>query len=131
MTKIKKSGFELGSHNITSKNSIPVAKIETKASKNWVLDLSVGVAFVSVLAMVLSEYWKSWRKYFFQNDIIFTISSKYYHFKKIFPPAFFNILIKPLLVQIQMIPQQKGLILSFLELESLRVCMDIFMGWGP
>ena len=71
--------------------------------------------------MVLSEYWKSWRKHFFQNYIIFTVSSKFYRFKKIFPSAFFNILIKPLLVQTQIIPQQKRLILRFLELESLRV----------
>ena len=35
-------------------------------------------------------------------------------------PAFFNILKEPLLVQKQTIPQQKFLILSFLELESLR-----------
>ena len=36
-----------------------------------------------------------------------------------FPPAFFNI-VKKLLVQKQTVPQRKGLIFSFLELESLR-----------
>jgi hypothetical protein len=35
-------------------------------------------------------------------------------------PAFFNILTVPLLVQKQMIPQQKALILSFLQMEILR-----------
>ena len=40
--------------------------------------------------------------------------------KKMFPLIFFNILKEPLLVQKQTIPQKKGLILSFLELESLR-----------
>ena len=35
-------------------------------------------------------------------------------------PAFFNILKEPLLVQKQTIPEKTGLILSFLELESLR-----------
>jgi hypothetical protein len=34
--------------------------------------------------------------------------------------AFFNILTEPLLVQKQMILQQKALILSFLQMESLR-----------
>ena len=39
-----------------------------------------------------------------------------------FPPAFFNILKEPLVVQKRMIPQKKALILSFfLEQESLRV----------
>ena len=41
------------------------------------------------------------------------------YFKK-FPPAFFNILKEPLLVQKQRIHQQKALDLSFLETESLR-----------
>jgi hypothetical protein len=41
--------------------------------------------------------------------------------KKIyFLQPFFNILKEPLLVQKQMIPQRKALILSFLQLESLR-----------
>ena len=39
--------------------------------------------------------------------------------KKIFSPAFFNIMPEPLLLQKQTIPQQKALILTFLELESL------------
>ena len=34
--------------------------------------------------------------------------------------VFFNILTEPLLVQKQMIPQQKALILSFLQMEILR-----------
>ena len=37
-----------------------------------------------------------------------------------FPPAFFNILKEPSVVQKQMIPQKKGLILSILELKYLR-----------
>ena len=67
--------------------------------KSLVSDLSVEVLFVSVLLMVLSEYWKRLEN-FFRNDIIFIISSKWYHFQKIFPPAFFNILTEPLLVTI-------------------------------
>ena len=44
--------------------------------------------------------------------------TKQYHFKKIFPLAFFNILIEQLLVQIQTIHQQKACDLSNLEPEE-------------
>ena len=37
-----------------------------------------------------------------------------------FPPAFFNILKEPSIVQKQMIPQKKGLKLSFFAAEKLR-----------
>ena len=50
-----------------------------------------------------------------QNDEIYS---------KIIPQAFFNILKEPLLVQKQMIPHKKALILSFLELERLRAWHD-------
>ena len=43
--------------------------------KSWVSDLSFEVSFVSVLAMVLSEYWKRLEKNF-RNYIIFATSSK-------------------------------------------------------
>ena len=59
------------------------------APNSWDQELSADVLFVSVLAMVLSEYWKRLEN-FFQNDTIFTISSKKYHFKKIFLLAFFH-----------------------------------------
>ena len=69
--------------------------------------------------MVLSEYWKRLEE-IFRNKIISAISQNDENYKNIFPPAFFNILKEPLLVQKQTIPQKKALILSFLELESLR-----------
>ena len=59
------------------------------APNSWDQELSADVSFLSVLATVLSEYWKRLEN-FFQNDTIFTISSKKYHFKKIFPLAFFQ-----------------------------------------
>ena len=43
------------------------------AAKSWVSELSSEVSFVSVLAMVLSEYWKRLVENF-QNKIISTIS---------------------------------------------------------
>ena len=61
------------------------------ADKSWISELSSEVLFVSVLAMVLSEYWK----------------------RKHFPPAFFNVLKEPFVVQKQTIPQQKALDFSF------------------
>ena len=87
--------------------------------KSWVSFFSL-VLFVSLLAMVLSEYNKDWSKFFemllfpkfLQNDEIY---------KKLFPLAFFNILKEPLLVQEQTITQKEGLILSFLDPESLWV----------
>ena len=69
--------------------------------------------------MVLSEYRKRLEK-IFQNTVISAISQNDENLKNIFPPAFFNILKEPLLVQKQTIPQKKALILSFLQLESLR-----------
>ena len=78
--------------------------------KSWVLELSSEVSFVSVLAIFLSEYLILFPP-FPQNDEIY---------KKIFSPAFFNILKEPLLVQKQTIPQKKVLIPGFLELESLK-----------
>ena len=90
------------------------------APKSWVSELSSEASFVSVLAMVLSEYWQRLEK-FFQNKVISSISQNDENYKNIFPLAFFKILKKPLLVQKQTIPQKKGLILSFLELKSLRV----------
>ena len=44
--------------------------------------------------------------------------TKQYHFKKIFPLAFFNSLTEPLLVQKQTIHQQKAWDLSYLEPEG-------------
>jgi hypothetical protein len=55
----------------------------------------------------------------FQNDVISAISSKFLTYKKLFPPAFFNILKEPLLVQNQTISQKKGLILSFFQAGKL------------
>ena len=70
------------------------------------------VSFVSVLPMVLSEYWKPLEKIFrkrlfprfLKNDEIY---------KNIFSPAFSNILKEPLLVQKQTLHQQKALDISF------------------
>ena len=69
--------------------------------------------------MVLSENWKRLEGFFLL---------KFHHFYEIaeinffenFPPAVFNILKDPLLVQKQMIPQKKDLMLSFFQLKSLR-----------
>jgi hypothetical protein len=55
-----------------------------------------------------------------RNKIISAISQKDENYKNIFPPVFFSILKEPLVVKKQKIPQKKALILSFLELESLR-----------
>ena len=94
--------------------SWPCHALVRLAPNSWDPELSADAFFVSVLATVLSEYWTRLEN-FFQNDTIFTISSKWYHFKKIFPLAFFNILTEPLLVQKQMIHQQKAWDLSYLE----------------
>ena len=58
---------------------------------------------------------------FFTSNVSFRIFKKAggFFFCK-FPSAFFNILKEPLLVQKQRIPQKKVLILSFLDIESLR-----------
>ena len=88
--------------------------------KSWVLDLSFEVSFASLLAMVLSECWKR-LEIFFWNYIFFCNFLKIISFWKKKIPAFFNILKEPFLVQKQTILQKTGLILSFLQLESLRV----------
>ena len=62
---------------------------------------------------------KSWKKYFFEM-ILFWENCENNIFSKKNLRSFFNILKELLLVQKQMIPQQKSLILSFLQLESLR-----------
>ena len=89
------------------------------APKSWVSDLSFQVSFASVLAMVLSEYWKRLEN-FFWNYIFFLQFPQNIIIMKKKIPAFFNILKEPLLVQKQTIPEKTGLILSFLELGSLR-----------
>ena len=90
------------------------------AAKSWVSDLSFEVSFASVLGMVLSEYWKKLEFFFFKMILFWGNCKKKYNFKKK-SQAFFNILKEPLLVKKQTIPQKTGLILSFLEMESLRV----------
>ena len=87
-------------------------------AKSWGSDLSFDVSFVSVLAMVLSEYWKR-----LEEILEIRLFPHFLNMAKIikmFPPAFFSILKEPILVQKQTIHQQKGLDLSFLETESLR-----------
>ena len=87
--------------------------------KSWVSELSSDISFVSVLVMVLSEYWKRLEEIFW-NKIISAISQNGQNYKNIFLLAFFNILKESLVVQKKRIPQNKDLILSYLELESLR-----------
>ena len=89
------------------------------APKSWVSDLSFQVSFASVLVMVLSVYWKKLDFFFFIMIIFWGNCKKKYNFKKN-SQTFFNILKEPLLVQKQMILKTKGLILSFLQMESLR-----------
>ena len=69
--------------------------------------------------MVLSECRKRLEEDI-RNKVISAISQNDENYKNIFPLVFFNILKEPLLVQKQIIPQKKALILSFLQLESLR-----------
>ncbi len=52
------------------------------------------------------------------KKIIFAISQNDKNYKNIFSPAFFNILKEPLVVQKQMIHQQKAHDLSYLKLEG-------------
>ena len=85
--------------------------------KSWDQELSADVSFVSVIAMVLSEYWKSLEENF-RNKIISAISQNDENYKNIFSPAFFSILKEPLLVQKQTLHQQKALDLSYLEPEG-------------
>ena len=83
---------------------------------SWDQELSADVSFVTVLATILSEYWKKLEEIFFWNDITWRRLWKLYHFEKN-SQAFFNILTEPLLVQKQMIHQQKAWDLSNLEPE--------------
>ena len=65
-------------------------------NKSWDPGLSADVRFVSVLAMVLSEYYKTLEENF-RIKIISAISQNGENYKNIFSPVFFNIL-KELLV---------------------------------
>ena len=67
------------------------APLNFLSPKSWVSELSSEVSFVSVLAMVLSEYWKRLEGNFW-NGIIYKISQNNENYKNLFPPAFFNIL---------------------------------------
>ena len=67
---------------------------------SWDPKLSADVSFFSVLATVLSEYWKKLEKIFFWNEITLRRLWKLCHFEKK-SQAFFNILTEPLLVQKQ------------------------------
>ena len=81
--------------------------------------------FLLIYRLFLYQQWffqnieKGWRK-IFEKKIISAISQNDENYKNIFPPAFFNILKGPLLLQKQTIPQKKALVLSVLTLESLR-----------
>ena len=107
------------------KNALPTSvEWEVIKSTGWiseiwkeVSELSSEVLFVSVLAMVLSEYWKRLEENF-RNKIISAISQNDRNYKKIFSPAFFNILKEPLLLQRQTLYQQKALDLGYLEPEG-------------
>ena len=72
------------------------------------------VSFVSILAMVLSEYWKRLEENF-RNKINSSFSQNDKNYENIFPPTFFNILKEPLVIQNQTIHQQKAWDLSYLE----------------
>ena len=67
--------------------------------------------------MVLSQYLKRLEENF-RKKINSLISQNGQNYKNIFPPVFFNILQKPLVVQKQTIYQKKALDLSYLELEG-------------
>ena len=77
------------------------------APNSWDQELSADVSFVTVLATVLSEYWKKLEEIFFWNDITLRRLWKLYHFEK-YSQAFFNILTEPLPVQKLTIHQQKA-----------------------
>ena len=75
-------------------------------------ELSADVTFVSVLAMVLSEYWKLVEENFGKR--LFPRYLKNYEiYKNIFSRAFSSILKEPLLVQKQTLHQQKALDFRF------------------
>ena len=101
-------------YSIFGKNVGPMALLK---ALRWFCPLSVNVSFVSVLATVLSEFWKKLEEIFFWNDITLRRLWKLYHFEKKYQ-AFFNILTEPLLVQKQTIHQQKAWDLSYLEREG-------------
>ena len=61
------------------------------APNSWDPKLSADVSFVSVLAMVLSEYWKKLEENF-RNKIISAISQNDENYENIFSSVFFNIL---------------------------------------
>ena len=67
--------------------------------------------------MVLSEYYKTLEENF-RIKIISAISQNDKNYENIFSPASFNILKELLLVQKQILNQQKDLDLSYLELEA-------------
>ena len=52
------------------------------APNSWDHELSADVSFVSVLAMVLSEYWKKLEEIFFWSDLTLRRLWKLYHFEK-------------------------------------------------
>ena len=67
--------------------------------------------------MVLSEYYKTLEENF-RIKIISAISQNDENYENIFSPASFNILKELLLVQKQILHQQKDLDLIYLELEA-------------
>ena len=81
------------------------------SAKSWVPALFSEVSFVSVLAMVLSEYWKRLEENF-RKKLFLRFPKNDENYKKK-PLALFNILKEPLLVQKQTIHQRKALDLSF------------------
>ena len=85
-----------------------------QAPNSWDPKLSADVSFVSVLAMVVSEYWKRLEENF-RNKINSAFSQNDENYENIFPPAFFKILKEPLLLQRHTIHQQKAWDLSYLE----------------
>ena len=52
------------------------------APNSWDHELSADISFVSVLAMVLSEYWKKIEEIFFWSDLTLRRLWKLYHFEK-------------------------------------------------
>ena len=80
--------------------------------KSWDPELSADVSFVSVLAMVLSEYLKRLEEKF-QKRLFPQFCQNDKNYKNIFSATIFNILKERLLVQKQILYQQKALDLSF------------------
>ena len=90
-------------------NATPTFRVP---NKSWDQGLSAEVLFVSVVPMVLSQYWKRLEKKF-QKRLFPRFPKIDENYKNLFSPAFFNMLKEPLLVQKQTIHQQKALDLSF------------------